>query len=270
MVTVGVFDSGFGGLTVLKEVMDKMPHVSTEYYADNGRNPYGVRPQSEILGFSRQILDFLAGKGIDLAIIACNTATAASMPDVKDAYPFPVIGVIGSGARGAVTATKNKRVGVIATEFTIKSGAYADAIGVLDPGIEVIGQPCMRLVRLVEIGNTAGEEAQAIVSEDLSVFRDKGIDTLVLGCTHFPLLSELISRAMGPDVALVNPAEETALEAAEVLAVKLDEERGKVGEKGSGDTPRHRFYTSGDPETFKRLGSLFLGRDIENAERVVF
>jgi glutamate racemase len=128
----------------------------------------------------------------------------------------------------------------------------------------------MRLVRLVEIGNTAGEEAQAIVSEDLSVFRDKGIDTLVLGCTHFPLLSELISRAMGPDVALVNPAEETALEAAEVLAVKLDEERGKVGEKGSGDAPRHRFYTSGDPETFKRLGSLFLGRDIENAERVVF
>ena len=187
MPTIGVFDSGYGGLTVLKEVMSKIPRANTEYYADNGRNPYGVRPREEIARFSRQILDFLAGKGIDVAIIACNTATAAAMPEVEHAYAFPVVGVIGSGARGAVAATRNKKVGVIATEFTIKSRAYHDAIRALDPEIEVIGQPCMRLVRLVESGKTSGDEALQTIKEDLAVFAGKE-STLCPGLHHFPLL----------------------------------------------------------------------------------
>lgn len=276
MPNIGVFDSGYGGLTVLKEVLEKIPDASTEYYADNGRNPYGVRPKEEITRFSRQILDFLSGKGIDIAIIACNTATAAAMPEVEHAYGFPVVGVIGSGAKGAVAATRNKRVGVIATEFTIKSGAYQKAISELDDQIAVTGQPCMRLVSLVETGDTAGEEAERIIKEDLSVFEGSGIDTLVLGCTHFPLLASLISEVVGPKVTLVNPAAETALEALAKLSTLAKPEVKApsccAGKRDAiqGDPPHHRFYTSGDPEDFKRLGSGFLGREILVAEKVVF
>jgi len=273
MPTIGVFDSGYGGLTVLKEVIDRIPEANTEYYADNGRNPYGVRPREEIARFSRQILDFLAGKGVDIAIIACNTATAAAMPEVEHAYPFPIVGVIGSGAKGAVAATRNKKVGVIATEFTIKSGAYQDAIRALDPEIQVIGQPCMRLVRLVETGNTTGDEALRIIREDLAVFDGTGIDTLVLGCTHFPLLSSLIAQVMGPGVTLVDPAAETTVEAMTLLKGKAAATGRSAGsaESAQGDAaPYHNFYTSGDPEAFRRLGSGFLGREIKHAEKVVF
>lgn len=270
MLTIGVFDSGFGGLTVLKEVMDKIPQANTEYYADNGRNPYGVLPREEIARFSRQILGFLGGKGIDLAIIACNTATAAAMPEVLSLYPFPVLGVIGSGAKSAAAVSKNKRVGVIATEFTIKSGAYDAAIRKIDPGATVIGQGCMRLVRLVEAGDVAGDRARATVREDLSVFKGTGIDTLVLGCTHFPLLAPLIEEAMGAGVTLVNPAEETVLEALEILKTKSLMSDEPAAEASAASSGRHRFYTSGDLETFKRLGSAFLGREISSAEKVVF
>lgn len=270
MLTIGVFDSGFGGLTVLKKVLEKVPDANTEYYADNGRNPYGVRPQDEILCFSRQILDFLREKRVDLAIIACNTATAAAMPAVRDAYPFPVLGVIGSGARGAVAATKKKRVGVIATEFTIKSGAYAEAIKSLDAEVEVIGQPCQRFVRLVEAGVTDGDEARAVVSEGLSGFRGTGIDVLVLGCTHFPLLARVISEVMGRGVTLVDPAEETALEVSRLVKVMSPGLGGPGRQSGVKGAAYHKFYTSGDPETFKRLGSIFLGREIPEVERVVF
>jgi glutamate racemase len=269
MPTIGVFDSGYGGLTVLKEVMSKIPRANTEYYADNGRNPYGVRPREEIARFSRQILDFLAGKGIDVAIIACNTATAAAMPEVEHAYAFPVVGVIGSGARGAVAATRNKKVGVIATEFTIKSRAYHDAIRALDPEIEVIGQPCMRLVRLVESGKTSGDEALQTIKEDLAVFAGTGVDTLVLGCTHFPLLASIIAQVMGPGVTLVNPAAETAMEAMAALKAKYAASDLDAAPAG-GAAPHHNFYTSGDPEEFKRLGSGFLGREIKHAEKVTF
>ncbi|MGE5579288.1 MAG: glutamate racemase [Bacillota bacterium] len=276
MPTIGVFDSGYGGLTVLKEVMDKIPGANTEYYADNGRNPYGVRPREEIARFSRQILDFLAGKGVDVAIIACNTATAAAMSEVEHAYPFPIVGVIGSGAKGAVAATRNKKVGVIATEFTIKSRAYQEAIRALDPQIEVIGQPCMRLVRLVETGNTTGDEARRIIREDLAVFAGTGIDTLVLGCTHFPLLSSLIAEVMGPGVNLVDPAAETAVEALAALKGKTSTAGCSAPTAGysvasaGAAAPHHNFYTSGEPEEFKRLGSGFLGREIKRAEKVVF
>ena len=270
MYNIGVFDSGYGGLTVLKEVLDKIPDANTEYYADNGRNPYGVRPREELVRFSRQILDFLDSKDVDVAIIACNTATAAAMPEVEDAYRFPVVGVIGSGAKGAVAATRNKRVGVIATEFTIKSEAYPEAIHELDDQIEVIGQPCMRLVRLVESGNTTGDEARQTIKEDLSVFEGSGIDTLVLGCTHFPLLASLISEVVGPEVTLVNPAAETALEALTVLKAKFPARCGPTATSDAAGPRHHRFYTSGNLEDFKRLGSRFLGREIQAAERIVF
>jgi glutamate racemase len=269
MPNIGVFDSGYGGLTVLKEVLKRIPDANTEYYADNGRNPYGIRPREEIVHFSRQILDFLSDKSIDVAVIACNTATAAAMPEVEHAYPFPVVGVIGSGAKGAVAATKNKRVGVIATEFTIKSQAYSDAIRVLDPQVQVIGQPCMRLVKLVETGNTTSDEATRIIEEDLGVFKGTGIDTLVLGCTHFPLLSQTIGKVMGPEVTLVDPAAETANQTLTMLKAKFP--AGGAARATSTSVERsHRYYTSGDPEDFRRLGSGFLGREIRKAEKVTF
>lgn len=271
MVKIGVFDSGFGGLTVLKEIIDKIPQASTEYYADNGRNPYGVRSRETIQRFSRQILDFLGTKGVDIAVIACNTATAASLPDVEPDYPFPIVGVVGAGAKGAVAATKNKRVGVIATEFTVKSGAYSRAIEELDPEIEVVGQPAMPFVKLVESGVTSGDGARAVVREVLAVLEDAGIDTLVLGCTHFPLLASLIGEVMGPGVTLVDPAEETAYETLSALTAMFPHE--KLGRDAAvmsaEDSPAiHRYYTSGDPQVFARLGTAFLGKDIESVDGV--
>ncbi len=294
MVKIGVFDSGFGGLTVLKEIIAKVPQASTEYYADSGRNPYGVRPREEIQLFSRQILDFLATKGIDVAVIACNTATAASLPGIEPDYPFPIIGVVGAGAKGAVKATRNKRVGVVATEFTVKSGAYSEAIRKLDPEIYVVGQPAMSFVKLVESGVTTGDEARAVVGDVLNAFRDSGIDTLVLGCTHFPLLAPLIAEVMGPDVTLVDPAEETAKETLSVLrsmfpgedlgladgtvpdAKALADQESVVAQKPvagqkqvAAQEPVRKYYTSGDPEVFARLGSVFLGSPIEKVEKVM-
>ncbi|MGI6662837.1 MAG: glutamate racemase [Bacillota bacterium] len=269
MVKIGVFDSGFGGLTVLKEIIDKIPQASTEYYADSGRNPYGVLPRETIQRFSREILDFLGEKGIDIAVIACNTATAASLPDVEPDYPFPIIGVVGAGAKGAAQATKNRRVGVVATEFTVKSGAYAEAIKKLDPGVQVVGQSAMPFVRLVESGITTGDQARTVVRDVLSAFRDTGIDALVLGCTHFPLLASLIGEVMGPGVTLVDPAEETAKETLSVLRTMFPHEKLGAAEEGAPEIePVRRYYTSGDPEVFARLGSVFLGKSIESVEKV--
>lgn len=259
--TIGIFDSGFGGLTVLREVIDKVPEAHTIYYADSGRNPYGTRSREEITHFSQQILGFLGSKGIDLAIIACNTATAAAMPVVKDAYRFPVLGVIGSGARSAVRVTRNRRVGVLATEYTIKSGAYKEAIVELDPAISVFGHPAQQLVRLVEGGETDGDAARTVVRESLAPFMGAGIDTLVLGCTHFPLLAHLIGEVMGESVTLVNPAEEAAAEARSLLPPGL---------ALRGSPVIRTFYTSGDVNSFKRLGSFFLGREISSAAKVTF
>jgi glutamate racemase len=271
MVKIGVFDSGYGGLTVLKEIIAKIPQASTEYYADNGRNPYGVRSRETIQGFTRQILNFLAAKGIDIAVIACNTATAASLPDIEPDYPFPIIGVVGAGAKGVVAATKNKRVGVVATEFTVKSGAYTRAIKDLNPEIEVVGQPAMPFVKLVELGVTTGDEARAVVGEVLDDLKDTDIDTLVLGCTHFPLLASLIGEVMGPNVTLVDPAEETAYETLSALKTMFPHEEldRDVSAPVAKDSPAiHRYYTSGDPQMFARLGSAFLGRSIEVVDKV--
>ena len=273
MVKIGVFDSGFGGLTVLKEIIDKIPQASTEYCADSGRNPYGVRPRETIQRFSREILDFLVEKGIDIAVIACNTATAASLPDVEPDYPFPIVGVVGAGAKGAVAATKNKRVGVVATEFTIKSGAYSEAIKGLDPEVRVVGQPAMPFVRLVESGVTTGDEARAVVREVLAAFEGSGVDTLVLGCTHFPLLAPLISEVMGPGVTLVDPAEETAYETLSTLKAMFPHEKlgGDAMVLSAEHSPAiHRYYTSGDPLVFARLGTIFLGKSIESVQKVTF
>lgn len=261
MMRVGLFDSGFGGLTVVREVKRQLPGANVEFYGDNGRAPYGPMPKEQIVAYVRQILDFLATKNIDIAIIACNTATAAAWEEVKDEYSFPVLGVIEAGVRGALAVTKNEKVGVVATEFTIKSEAYKTGILAKAPKAEVIGQACPKFTLLVEAGKTSGPEVDEAVKGYLKTFEGTGIDTLVLGCTHYPVLLETIERYIGPGVTVVDPAVEAVAEAKSLLEAK-----GLVADPGS---PVYNFYTSGDPELFAKVGSTILGWPIDKVEKVV-
>jgi len=261
MVTVGLFDSGFGGLTVVREVKRQLPGANVEFYGDNGRAPYGPLSKETIVGYARQILDFLAGKKVDIVIIACNTATVASWEEVKDQYPFPVLGVIKPGVRAALAATRNKKIGVIATNFTIESEAHKSGIQAIDPKAEVIGLACPKLVLLVESGKTSGPEVEEAVICYLKTFKSTGIDTLVLGCTHYPVLTDIIRRYLNPDVVIVDPAVETVTEIKKLIAKK-----GLVVDCAY---PVYNFYTSGDPELFVKVGSMILGWPIDKVEKVV-
>jgi glutamate racemase len=255
-------DSGLGGLTVAREVMRQIPCADIEFYGDNGRNPYGPLPQSEIVRYTKQILDFLATKNVDIAIIACNTATAAALEDVKNSYAFPVIGVIEPGARAALVATKNKKIGVIATPFTTNTKAYARVISGLDSSATVIGQACPQFTLLVESGRVETPEAAAAAAEYMQVYKGSGIDTLVLGCTHYPVMIEHVKRNIEPGVTIVDPAIETVK-----LAISL------LGEKANGCScckPVYKFYTSGDPELFAKLGTSITGYNIQDVDKVVF
>lgn len=261
MAKIGLFDSGFGGLTVVREVKRQLPGANVEFYGDNGRAPYGPLSKETIVGYARQILDFLAGKDIDIAIIACNTATAAAWEEAKDEYPFPVLGVINPGVRGALAATRNKKVGVVATQFTIESEAHKSGIQAMEPEAEVIGQACPKFTLLVETGKTSGPEVEEAVSGYFETFKGTGIDTLVLGCTHYPVLLDTIRRYIDPGVTIVDPAVETVAEAKELL-----QQKGLVAESAS---PVYNFYTSGDPDLFAKVGTSILGRSVDKAEKAV-
>lgn len=260
MKKIGLLDSGFGGLTVLKEVMRQLPNVSCEYFGDSGRNPYGHRSEEEITKFTRQILDFLSQKSIELAIIACNTATAAALEEVENKYDFPVLGIIEPGSKAALKVTSNKEIGVIATDFTIKSGAYQETITKLDEEAKVIAQACPPFCDLVEEGKTEGNKVERIVSKYVSVFKDYSIDTLVLGCTHYPVLLPLIKKNISQDITIVDPAEEVVAQAKDILKIKdtnLDTQN-----------PEYRFYTSGKAQIFSEIGGNILGRPIEHLEEI--
>ncbi|HHW91863.1 MAG TPA: glutamate racemase [Firmicutes bacterium] len=244
-----------------REVRRQLPGANIEFYGDNGRAPYGHLQKEIIANYARQILNFLAGKNIDIAIIACNTATVASWEEVMDEYPFPVLGVVNPGVRGALAATRNKKVGVIATEFTIKSEAHKSGIQAMDPEVEVFGQACPKFTLLVEAGKTSGPEVEEAVSGYLATFKGKGIDTLILGCTHYPVLVDTIRRYVDPDVTIVDPAVKTVAEAKEIL-----EQKGLVADNSF---PVYNFYTSGDPELFMKVGTTILGWPIEEVEKVV-
>ncbi len=261
MVKVGLFDSGFGGLTVVREVKRQWPGANVEFFGDNGRAPYGPMPKEQIVGYVREILDFLGSKDIDVAIIACNTATAAAWEEVKDEYPFPVLGVIKPGVRGALATTANKKVGVVATQFTIESEAHKSGIQAEDPAIEVIGQACPKFTLLVESGVTSGPEVDEAVSGYFETFKNSGIDTLVLGCTHYPVLLDTIRRYVDPGVTIIDPAVEAVAEAKELV----EEMKKDV----AGDASVYNFYTSGDPDLFARVGSTILGWQIDKVEKVV-
>lgn len=261
---IGFFDSGLGGLTVARAVRVLMPNEDIIYIGDSGRCPYGPRPAGEVRAFSLQILDQLADHGVKLAIVACNTATAALMPEWPAGYSFPVLGVIAPGAQAAASATRNGRVGLIATEGTVKSGAYARVIADLNPGARVFGQGCPKFVAAVEAGRDQwSPEVVAAAKEYVTPLKDYGIDTLILGCTHFPHLAGVIGQTAGAGVTLVDPAEETARQARDLLA-----RAGTLA--GSGEKASSRFFTSGDVETFIRLGNILWPGGVEDCSHIRF
>lgn len=275
---IGVFDSGLGGLTVAGEIMRQLPEESVVYFGDTARCPYGPRNLSEVRRFVLEIGSWLSARPVKLIVIACNTATAAGLSLAQRAFDVPVIGVVEPGARAAVHATLNRKVGVIGTVGTVQSGAYSNAARALDAGVTVFSAATPKFVDVVEAGLRMGPGAlEEWIAEFSEVFvrpsfyqmaRDyldplkrSGIDTLVLGCTHFPLLSTSIQQVVGSRVTLISSAQETAVEVAETLHRK-----GQLAPSGS--VPAYHFATTGDPGEFVRLGSRVLRHGIDSAERV--
>jgi glutamate racemase len=260
---IGVFDSGVGGLTVVRSILDALPREAVLYFGDTARYPYGPRSLEEIRAFALQITEHLVEQNVKLLVVACNSATAAALEEVTAAAPVPVIGVIEPAVRTAIRATRSGRVGLIGTEATVSSGAYQRAFARLDPkgAIEVIPQACPLFVEFVERGDTTSERLFEAAESYLTVLRLARIDTLILGCTHYPLLQGAIHHVMGDDVLLVSSAEETAKEVYEVLAAG--------GLMAAADRrPEHRFESSGDPGSFARLLTLFMAPTFDRTEQV--
>lgn len=251
---LGIFDSGVGGLTVVRAVLDLLPNEPVIYFGDTARSPYGPRPLTEIREFGREIAAYLLSRDVKMLVVACNSIEVAAIRDLTEEAHVPVSGVIEPGVRAAVRATRNGRVGVIGTEATIATGEYERAAREGDPGVELLSQACPAFVPHVERGDTTSEELLAIAREYLAPLRAAEVDTLILGCTHYPLLSGLLSHVMGPGVVLVSSAEESARD---VYGTLLRE--GLLREDAD---PRHEFLCSGDPESFRTLGARFLGPEM--------
>jgi glutamate racemase len=250
-----MFDSGIGGLTVLHAIGDRLPDERIIYFGDTARLPYGTKSRDTITRFSREIVEFLMGKRPKMIVVACNTASAYSLGDLKSAVDIPVIGVIEPGARAAVRATRNRKVAVIGTRATIQSGAYLDAVQADDPEVKVFSKDCPLFVPLIEEGWMDRQVTFDIAREYLKHLVECGVDTLILGCTHYPLLKKVIGRVMGRDVILVDSAEETALEVEHAL--------GDLGQlSGSLRGPRCEIYVSDMHLNLRLQVERFLGFSI--------
>jgi glutamate racemase len=256
---VGVFDSGIGGLTVAHEVIRQLPHESVLYFGDTARVPYGPKSPDTVRRYSREIASFLQEQGVKSIVIACNTATAHALDVLRDEFDLPVIGVVEPGARAAVAATREGRIGVIGTVGTVKSGAYERAIRAMNPDVFITARACPLFVPLVEEGWTDHAATRLIAHEYLEPLIAADIDTLVLGCTHYPLLKPLLRDVLGDDVRLIDSAEETAAETARTLAAAEMSAPPDVH-------PTYRFIASDDPLQFLQLGQRFLGDTIEGVE----
>ncbi len=252
---IGIFDSGVGGLTVARAVLDQLPHEPIVYVGDTARGPYGPRPLAQVREFALEVMDHLVDEGVKTLVIACNSASAAVLRDARERYEVPVVEVIQPAVRRAVRATRNNRVGVIGTTATVTSQAYDDAFAAATH-LELFSSACPQFVEFVEAGITVGPELLDVTHDYLAPLQAADIDTLVLGCTHYPLLTGVLSYVMGDGVTLVSSAEETAKDVYRVLAAN-----GLLRSDGAAP-PRHRFVATGDPEPFARLGRRFLGPEI--------
>ena len=260
---IGVFDSGIGGLTVVREIMRNIPNERIIYFGDTARLPYGNKSKETIIRFSRQILHFLQTQDVKAVVIACNTASALALEELQKEVDIPVIGVVKPGARVACRTTKNNRIGVIATKATISSGLYTEFIHQMKPEAKVIGKACPLFVPLVEEGWRKDPVTREVAGRYLEELKDKEIDTLILGCTHYPLLRSLIGELMGEKVTLVNPAYETALQLRELL-----KEQGIASDTvPQGENP-YRFFVSDAAESFRDFANAILPIDIDRAKKI--
>jgi glutamate racemase len=257
---IGVFDSGIGGLTVLHKIIEVLPRENTVYLGDTARAPYGTKSVETVLRYSFENSEFLVEKGVKLLVVACNTSTAIALSPVRERLTIPVIGVIEPGVRRAIKSSKNKKIGVIGTDATIQSGAYTRALKNADPAIEVYSRACPLLVPLVEEGWTDNAVVELTVKNYLGSLKQSGIDTLILGCTHYPLLKRAIGKFMGKGMVLVDSAEEVAIEVAALL-----KRRSLARKNGKGT---HGFFVTDAPERFIKVGQRFLGEKVESAVRI--
>ena len=256
---IGIFDSGVGGLTVARAIIDQLPNESTIYLGDTARGPYGPRKIAEVREFSLEIIEFLVKRGCKAVVIACNTASSAMLRDARERFQIPIIEVIQPAARRAVAATRSGKVGVIGTNATIDSGAYLDAFAAA-PHLTITSKACPRFVEYVERGETTGAEITAIAREYLKPMIDANVDTLVLGCTHYPLLTGVISYVMGDGVTLVSSAEETAKDLYRVLVEK------HLLRENSLTPPTHEFLATGESDQFEILARRFLGPEVSKVQ----
>jgi len=258
---IGIFDSGLGGLTVVRALLDLVPDADVVYFGDTGRFPYGSKPADEVLKYALEIVDLLLEHDVRMVVVACNSAAAVALDHLRESLDVPVVGVIEPGLRAARRATRVGRVGVIGTVGTVASGAYQRTAAQLDPRLELTCAACPGFVEFVEQGDVDSDQVHVLAERLLAPVRQACVDTLVLGCTHYPLLARTIADVMGPEVVLVSSADETAFEVRSELAGAPVRRRSDRGE------PRRvKFLTSGDPTTFRALGARFLGPEVEHVE----
>ena len=258
---IGVIDSGVGGLTVAKEIMRQLPNEQILYVGDTARCPYGPRPAEEVITYTWQMTDFLLKKGIKMLVIACNTATAVVLNEIRSELSIPVLGVIHPGARAAIKATRNHRIGVIGTMGTIKSAAYEKALSQLNKRSIVTSLACPKFVPLVESGEYDGPVAKKIIAETLQPLKNKGLDTLILGCTHYPLLEHVIHNVMGSGVKVISSGEETASEVSTIL-----QHKGLLNEYAV--EPEHFFFTTGSRAIFIKIAKNWLEKPNLNVSTI--
>ena len=260
---VGVFDSGVGGLTVVRRIQERLPEESIIYLGDTARVPYGTKSPETVIRYAKACAAILTARDVKLMVVACNTASAFAVDALREHLDIPVLGVIEPGAQAAVRATRNGRIGVIGTQGTIGSGRYTDSIHALAPDVAVFARPCPLFVPLAEEGWTEGSVPETVARTYLEPLLEQGIDTLVLGCTHYPLLKSVIARIAGETVTLVDSADETAA----VVQYTLD----AMDLRGTAPLiPQFRFFVSDAPEMFMQVGQRFLGHTLQDTEWVDF
>jgi glutamate racemase len=256
---IGIFDSGVGGLTVARAVLDQLPNEAIRYIGDTAHSPYGPLPIAEVRRHALAVMDDLVAAGVKMLVVACNAASSACLRDARERYEVPVVEVIVPAVRRATAATRNGRVGVIGTQATVTSGSYHDAFAAA-PHISVTSSACPSFVDFVERGVTSGRQLLGLAQSYLDPLLEADVDTVVLGCTHYPLLTGVISLVMGEDVTLVSSAEETAKDVYRVLT------RADLLRDPEASPPVHTFLATGDPEPFARLGRRFLGPEVESVQ----
>jgi len=261
MKPIGVFDSGVGGLTVVRELIRQLPNEDIIYFGDTARVPYGIKSKETVIRFSIENILLLLKHDVKLICVACNTVSSFALPVIKKHFKVPIVGVLSPGVREAVYATHNKRIGLIGTKGTIKSRAYENEIRRLDPKIKIVSQPCPLFVPFVEEGWLKGKTVEDVARTYLAPLKKAKVDTLILGCTHYPLLRPVIKEIMGKQVRLIDSAKQVSIEVKKILSE--ENMLNPAVKKG-----RHRFLVSDNPEWFSGLASRFLGRPVENVAKV--